>query len=242
MKLLIIRHADPDYTIDSLTQKGWKEAGLLAERIAKLNVKDFYMSPLGRAQDTAGVTLNKMKKTAKVLPWLREFHAPIKVEKTMEERIPWDWIPEEWTKIEVFYSNKLWQTVPVMQMGKVGKEAKCVWDGLDEILEEHGYVRQGNLYHVINSNNDTIVMYCHFGVECVMLGHLLGISPMVLWHGMCAAPSSVTTLVTEERREGTACFRMTSFGDISHLYAGEEEPSFAARFCESYHNKAERHD
>ena len=85
-------------------------------------------------------------------------------------------------------------------------------------------------------------MYCHFGVECVLLGHLLGISPMILWHGMCAAPSSVTTLVTEERREGTACFRMTSFGDISHLYAGEEEPSFAARFCESYQNSEERRD
>ncbi len=242
MKLLIIRHADPDYTIDSLTQKGWKEAGLLAERIAKLKVKEFYMSPLGRAQDTAGVTLNKMGRTARILPWLREFHAPIKIEKTMEERIPWDWIPEEWTKIEEFYSNKLWQTVPVMQAGKVGKEAKRVENGLDEILAEHGYVRQGNLYHAIDSNNDTIVMYCHFGVECVLLGHLLGISPMILWHGMCAAPSSVTTLVTEERREGTACFRMTSFGDISHLYAGEEEPSFAARFCESYQNSEERHD
>jgi len=35
---------------------------------------------------------------------------------------------------------------------------------------------------------------------------------------------------------------MTSFGDISHLYAGEEEPSFAARFCESYQNSEERHD
>ena len=25
MKLLIVRHGDPDYTIDSLTEKGWKE-------------------------------------------------------------------------------------------------------------------------------------------------------------------------------------------------------------------------
>ena len=26
MKLLFIRHGDPDYEIDSLTEKGWKEA------------------------------------------------------------------------------------------------------------------------------------------------------------------------------------------------------------------------
>ena len=39
MKLLLIRHGEPDYTIDSLTEKGWKEAELLAERISKLDVK-----------------------------------------------------------------------------------------------------------------------------------------------------------------------------------------------------------
>ena len=34
MKLLLIRHGDPDYERDSLTEKGHKEAALLAERIA----------------------------------------------------------------------------------------------------------------------------------------------------------------------------------------------------------------
>lgn len=43
MKLLIIRHGEPDYSIDSLTEKGWKEAALLAERISKLDVKEFYV-------------------------------------------------------------------------------------------------------------------------------------------------------------------------------------------------------
>ena len=35
MKLLFIRHGDPDYTIDSLTEKGWKEAEFLSEKIAE---------------------------------------------------------------------------------------------------------------------------------------------------------------------------------------------------------------
>ena len=53
MRLLIVRHGDPDYSIDSLTEKGWKEAEYLSERLSKLDVKDFYVSPLGRAKDTA---------------------------------------------------------------------------------------------------------------------------------------------------------------------------------------------
>lgn len=48
MRLLIVRHGDPDYEHDTLTEKGWREAELLAERLSKLNVKEFYVSPLGR--------------------------------------------------------------------------------------------------------------------------------------------------------------------------------------------------
>lgn len=53
MKIIFIRHGEPDYSIDSLTEKGWREAYALADRIQKWDVKDFYVSPLGRAQDTA---------------------------------------------------------------------------------------------------------------------------------------------------------------------------------------------
>ena len=35
MKILIIRHAEPDYSIDSLTEKGHREAALLAEKLSK---------------------------------------------------------------------------------------------------------------------------------------------------------------------------------------------------------------
>ena len=45
-----------------------------------------------------------------------------------------------------------------------------------------------------------------------------------------------------ERRQGTAVFRVSSFGDVSHLYAAGEEPAFAARFCETYDCAGERHD
>ena len=56
MKLLIVRHGDPDYTIDSLTEKGWREVEFLSERLTKLEIRDFYVSPLGRAKDTASPT------------------------------------------------------------------------------------------------------------------------------------------------------------------------------------------
>ena len=53
MKIIFIRHGEPNYEIDSLTEKGWREAEMLSKRTAKWNVTDLYCSPLGRAKDTA---------------------------------------------------------------------------------------------------------------------------------------------------------------------------------------------
>lgn len=50
MKLLIIRHADPDYSADSLTPVGWREAALLSERLERTEITKTYCSLLGRAK------------------------------------------------------------------------------------------------------------------------------------------------------------------------------------------------
>ena len=53
MRILLIRHGDPDYVNDTLTEKGRREAALLAKRAVSMNMGECYKSPLGRAQDTA---------------------------------------------------------------------------------------------------------------------------------------------------------------------------------------------
>ena len=78
MRLMIVRHGDPDYSIDSLTPKGWKEAELLADRLCKLDIAKFYVSPLGRAKDTASFTLKRLGRGAEEMTWMREFDAWIK--------------------------------------------------------------------------------------------------------------------------------------------------------------------
>lgn len=244
MKLIIVRHGDPDYSIDSLTEKGWREAEFLAERISKLDVKAFYVSPLGRAQDTASVTLKKMGREATTLDWLQEFgRVGVKLPYIPEDQrhLSWDFMPSFFTKIDDLYHPTEFQNLDFMKEGGMPMRYKEVTDGIDELLKNHGYERCGRYYNAVNPNSDTVVLFCHFGVECFILGHMLGISPIVLAQNFMAAPTSVTTLNTEEREEGIASFRCASFGDISHLYAHDEEPAFAGRFCEKYTNFDERH-
>lgn len=244
MKLLIIRHGEPDYEIDSLTEKGWREAEYLAEMLCRQDSEHtyYYKSPYGRAQDTASVTLQKLGRTAEVLPWLREFDVFIhRPDDTSRKRIPWDWLPQDWTQDPKLYQADHWAENERMAEGNVGEEYRKVAEQFDALLAKHGYRREGRIYRAEKPNHDTIVLFCHFGVSSVLLSHLWGMSPMVVWHGFCAQPSSVTTLVTEERREGIASFRMLAYGETAHLYVYDEEPSFAARFCECYSDDT-RHD
>ena len=128
-----------------------------------------------------------------------------------------------------------------MAAADVGGEYRKVTEQFDELLAKHGYVREGGYYCAVKPSHDTVVLFCHFGLECVLLSHLWGVSPVVFWHGACARTTSVTTVVTEERRKGIASFRMLSFGETAHLYVHDETPSFAARFCECYDDDT-RHD
>lgn len=241
MKLLIIRHADPDYSVDSLTPQGRIEAELLSQRLCKMDIKAFYVSVLGRAKDTAEYTLKKLNRKAIECEWLKEFSAVID-KPNRKQSILWDWRPKDWTGTDEFFNINDWYKPQAMANGNVIEEYRRVTNEFDKVLKNHGYERNGRYYNAVNANEDTIAFFCHFGVECVLLSHLLGISPMLLWHGFCAAPSSVTSVVTEEREKGIAYFRVGAFGDTSHLYSGGEEPSFAARFCETFDNQDQRHD
>lgn len=243
MKLVIIRHGDPDYENDSLTETGWQEARLVAERVAKMDVKDFYVSPLGRAQATASCTLEKMNRTATTCEWLREFAPRIaRPDAGGAMKLTWDWLPADWTKEPMYYSADTWADTEVMRAGNVKADYDWVCSNFDALLAEHGYLRENKYYRTVNPNTDTLVFFCHFGLKCVLLSHLMSVSPMILWHGLCSAPTGVTTVCTEERRDGIASFRASAFGDTSHLYAAGAEPSFSARFCECYKNEEERHD
>lgn len=243
MKLVIVRHGDPDYVKDSLTPTGWKEAALLAEDLADLPAQAYYVSPLGRARDTASCTMEKLGKEPIVLDWLQEFPPRIvRPDQPEKKNICWDWLPQDWMADERFFTEDHWFEHDAMAAGHVKEAYDHVIASFDALLAEHGYVREGRWYRAVRANNDTIVFFCHFALECVLLSRLLNVSPMILWHGTCAAPTSVTTVVTEERRPGIASFRILRFGDVSHLTSRGREPSFAARFCEKYGNEGERVD
>ncbi len=254
MKLIFIRHAEPDYSIDSLTEKGWKEAECLSKRVEKWNMEKIYCSPLGRAKDTAKVALKNVKDKdgnsvfPEVLDWLKEFYIQVEDPETGKKRIPWDLVPAYWKNESSLIQNETWLNTKLMKSGDVQKNWDSVCSGIDKILSEYGYKREQNgIYstnhdyvtskdgqstlgtHISTQNvyNDDVnlVFFCHLGVSFAVYSHLLGFSPVQLWQNFFVAPSSVTVLAVEERVKGEAVFRIERMGDISHLCTnGFSEP------------------
>ena len=258
MRILIVRHGDPDYDADGLTPDGKIEAGLLAKRMASEKIDRIYVSPLGRAQETAAPVLKALKMTADVRDWMEEFpvkmditgceelikaypDTPVKDDGSYEDRIVWDCLPSAWKNQELWYREYGWKESLQAEHSDMETCYERVCKGLDELLAENGYTRCGRYYAAEKGNEDTILLVCHFGVTCVMLSHLWGISPMLLWHSLVTLPTSVTEIYTEEREKGIVNFRATYIGDTSHLREGGRVPSFSARFCETYENTDQRH-
>lgn len=235
MKLLIVRHGDPDYEHDTLTKKGHREAKLLAKKLKKEKIDYIYSSPLGRAKDTCAYTAKALKMQDKVVikDWLKEFGVDAAPPATRRGGV-WDMFPDEWIDKPTMYDYENWYKQDMYGNTKMDERLRQVKEGFDALLAEHGYRRDGRVYKTEQGNHKTIVLFCHFGVEMVLLSHLFGLSPVPLWHHFTALTSSVTTVYTEEREKGTAVFRSAGFGDLGHLYAKGETPSFAARFCEVF--------
>lgn len=234
MKLVFIRHGDPDYERDNLTVKGIREAELLAKRVATWDVRDFYCSPLGRAKATADFSMKEINRTYVVKDWLQEFFVPVKDPVTGMDRIAWDFMPAYWTKEPLLYDKERWVDAPVMQTGDIKNRYQEVCRGIDDLLSTYGYRRDGAFYRTEQGNEDTIVFFCHLGITFTILSHLLGVSPCILWQGFFVAPTSVTMLTTEERVKGEAYFRVKCMGDIHHLQQAEEPASDSGFFCETY--------
>jgi len=259
MRIIMIRHGDPDYEHDALTEKGRREAEILSERVKKWNVAAFYCSPLGRAQATAAPTLAKTGRTAETKPWLREFLGRAYRPDKDAVSISWDFLPAYWTEQPELFDLSRWQDAELVRSLE-GREitvdpsdnawraelvggtdvktaADAVAAGLDGLLAEYGYRRYHRCYTVDEHREDTIVFFCHFGVSSVMLSHLLNIPPVVLLHGLFLPTASVSVVQTEEREPGIAYFRCQTLGDVSHLLAAGEPVNGAAAFCEVFQDR-----
>lgn len=241
MRVLIIRHGDPYYPTDSLTEKGQREAELLSKKLVNEGITDIYVSPHGRAQLTAKPTAEKTGVKPITLEWLREFPAQLSWEYNTDYyknmKSPWNMPPELWTNDEAVYNNDDWKNSKLLKDSKIVKTYEEVCKSFDELLAKHGYIREGGYYNIVNGKeNDgkTMALFCHFGLGTALISHILNMPLIAIWNSIFLPTSSVTTLFMERHISDRPIAHgiFAGIGDTSHLYAGKEPIS-----CSGLHTK-----
>lgn len=228
MILYIVRHGDPDYAHDSLTEKGFEQAERLSMRMARKNIDDFYVSPLGRAKRTVEPTLRRVNKEAKVLDWIREFPAnvnnePFRGELGEEPKslCPWD-IPDwYWKRFPESFSPTEWQKVPVFRDSKVPQVYESTKESLWELLGTYGLQSDGNLFRAAPSYDPEkrIAFFCHQGMGLALVSILTCTPLPVAFMNYFLSPSSVTKVEFRPTRGRTDLIsaKVMYLGDLSHL-------------------------
>ncbi len=233
MKVLIIRHAEPDYENNCLTDKGKREAELLSLKLNNENIKDIYVSPLNRAILTAQPTAKSLNKEPTVLDWLTEFTEKLNfsydTDFYKDMKSPWNMPPKLWCKDELIFDNNNWNKSKIVSDTKISEIYNSISAEFDKLLLKYGYLRNDNYYEITDNtfDNITIALFCHFGVGTAIISHILNMPLIPIWNSVFLPPSSVTTLYMEKhiKTENIAHGIFAGIGDTSHLYKYDENIS-----------------
>ncbi len=221
MRLYIIRHGDPDYSTDSLTPRGCREAECLRTWVAHERPTLAYSSPLGRARQTAELALAGSGLTAPVETWTAELHDAGAVDTPM---CWWDVHGHE-LRNDAYLASLAWSDQPRLAGTRAETECARIAADSDRFLGRHGLRRERGHYRISGTSCGSIAVFCHGGFGLAWLAHLLCLPVPLVWGGFFLHTSSVTTVLFDEREPGIATPRLLHLGDIMHLRIAGVEPS-----------------
>ncbi|MBR2852719.1 MAG: histidine phosphatase family protein [Clostridia bacterium] len=177
MRIVFIRHGEPDYQHDCLTETGRKQALAAAERLREEGISEIWSSPLGRAAETAEAASRVLDLPVRILPFMREVTWGSRDSlPMMKDGHPWD-LADELARQGINLNDPAWRRHPYFRTNRVCDSVDLVEKGIDEWLENLGYRREGYYYRCIRENDaqKTVALFSHGGSSCAAMGHMLNL-------------------------------------------------------------------
>ena len=218
MKIYFVRHGQPDYANDCLTELGHQQAAAAAERLRDCGIEKVFSSTKGRAMQTAEYTAKELGLEIIPCDFMREIlWNSIDGEPILRNGDPWfyaDLLASEGKSL----NDGEWYAKEPYCKSKIIPSAKTVNDGLDAWLAELGYQRESEYYRVVREPTaKTVAMFSHGGSSSVALSRIFNIPlPMVL--GIFRPElTSVTVVEFSENVGELICPRLLLFNDEQHI-------------------------
>ena len=218
MILYYIRHGQPNYELNCLTELGKKQALLVSRRKDFEDIDVVFSSPSGRAMQTAMPTANTLGKAINTLDWCDEEIAWQRFTNDTPEGKRWYYqndvgmcelakaqsAGKEWWKSEFF--------------GKQTGENVALYEKrVDEFLSSLGFRhdRQNNRYECTGAKYKKVALFAHEGAGYAILSAITDISYPCLarfynYH------TGVTTIEFDESKQNIVPV-VAYFSDTRHL-------------------------
>ncbi len=223
MRIVFVRHGEPDYKNDCLTEIGRKQAVQAAERLLSEGIEEIYSSPLGRAYETAEAASKVLGLPIRTLGFMREVRwGSMDGTPIWAGGHPWE-CADEMARRGMDLTRADWRETEFFKNNSVLNDVDNVARGIDGWLKELGYERNGTLYtHTrAEENHRTIVLFSHGGSSCAAMGHILN---MTFPYACALLHLEYTgiTVIRFDRREGRIpmpCLELANDG--KHIKEGQ---------------------
>lgn len=229
MLLYLIRHGEPDYSTDTLTEKGKKQAELCADRLAVSGIDRIFSSPMGRARETAQPLAGRLNLPVGIEEWAYEIGEESKIlfpdgkMRTQSCLSPAFLHAERYRGLDV--ETSLAEVYGVSHESFV-ERYRQLSEGVDGFLAKLGYERRADgLYEAVAPNEEHVALFCHCGMMRILLSHIYHVPHQFFAATLFCNYTGITILDFDSRDGRLLVPQLFSYGDTGHLYANGERPN-----------------
>lgn len=221
MLLYLVRHGDPIYVTDTLTERGFLQAEAVGKRIAASKITEIYSSPMGRAIQTAEPACRLLSLEAKIEDWAHEVEderlTPYPDGRLKSVTTLQNTILRENGNIDLTFENSLECTG--LNQANMKPAIERIVNGGSNFLEKLGYKEENGIYRILKQNDGRIALFCHAVMQRVWISHLLHIPLHLMWASFAPTHTGVTVIEFKNNENGFTAPKCLCFSDMSHLYA-----------------------
>jgi len=232
MLLYIVRHGEPDYVTDTLTENGIIQAEAVGKRIAASGINVIYSSPMGRARQTAAPACRLLGLPCNIEEWAHEVEderlTPYPDGKLKSISVIQNTVYRENGNILLPY-ERAYECTAIDQTQMKTKVAEIERNG-NAFLERLGYKEENGVYRILRPNEDKVALFCHTVFARSWLSTLLHIPIHIMWSGFVHNFTGVTVVEFKNNPDGYTAPRLLCYSDMSHFYGEGLSMTYENRF------------
>ena len=220
MRIVFIRHGDPNYDLDCLTELGHKQAKIAAQRLLKEGIEEIYCSPLGRARQTAQAFSEASGiGDIKILDFIQEIRFGREGEMYEDKWNPW-LVVEDLVKNGKDIQTPDWREYPVFKENLATVDADKIAIEADKWLSSLGYEREGKFYRCTRKDDKekTIALFCHGGSSTAFFSRVLNQQFPYMCAVLLHYPHTTISVIKFNKTPGSLCQPIIELlNDARHL-------------------------